>query len=646
MKRLIPLILFCFVLMPASATLAGTIESQNYRHAFALLDSGHAEDAVIFAEHGRDEILNNVLRGAYYAHPGNDASFDEIAAFISRKPDWPNLKGMLATAETKIPTTYTPQQVTGWFAVHPPVSLIGFYRYVDALNVTGQTQHVSDLIHDRWINNEFTADELTAFAGRFSFALDRDTVWARLDRLLWKNDIPHAREVYPFADADMKTVAEARIALANQTRNVDAYVSRVPDAWQNDPGLLFERLRWYRKENKDDAAIDILRRSPESLGNAEVWWDERNIMIHRKMQERNYFLAYDLAAHHGQTEGKTLIQAEFLAGWLALRFLNDPEKAHEHFEALYDHAYTPISRARGAYWLGRTSEAANDPNTAEQYYENAATFAMTYYGQLATAHIEAKPTIQAAPEPAIPPQLRSQFYDQSLVQAAEKLARLGEHDRARIFFRAAMTTAAQRIDFAMLTELAYRIGRPDLAIETAKAANQKNMMIAAGGYPMLDLQLPHPPEPALIHALIRQESMFYPDAESTAGARGLMQLLPSTAKGVAKKLGLRFKAQHLNEPSYNLTIGAHYIQSQIDAFDGSYILAIAGYNAGPGRVREWIAQNGDPRHSDVDPVDWIESIPVAETRNYVQRVIENLQIYRARLSGGTTPLLIINDIKR
>jgi len=204
----------------------------------------------------------------------------------------------------------------------------------------------------------------------------------------------------------------------------------------------------------------------------------------------------------------------------------------------------------------------------------------------------------------------------------------------------------QRADFALLTELAYRIERPDFAVEAGKAANKKNMLMAAGGFPLLGRNLPQPPDPAFTHALIRQESMFNPEAHSPVGAEGLMQLMPSTAKGVAKKLGIRYKQGKLYDADYNLRLGTAFAEGQLDGFEGSYVLALAGYNAGPHRVREWMTQIGDPRSKDVDVVDWIEEIPVYETRNYVQRIIEALQVYRARLAGGHAPLLILKDLKR
>jgi soluble lytic murein transglycosylase len=632
--------------LTASVAEAATVDAQNYRRAFTVLDNGHPEQAVIFAQRGHDEIINKVLRSAYMAQAGNDVPFNVLVNFMASEREWPNLKAIQSVAESKLPSNASPQQLGEWFEKYPPVSLIGFYRYVDALNLLGQSQKAETLIRDRWVTDDFTADQLTAFYGRFSPLIDREAIWARLDRVLWKNDVEHARQLYLYADAAMKAVAEARLALANQTSNAESLISRVPDAWQNEPGLLYERLRWRRRNNMDEAAVGILRHAPPRLGNAEAWWEERQVILRRVMMTHDYDLAYELAADHGQTDAKTVVQGEFLAGWLALRFLNDPARAFQHFKVLLDKATTPISRARGEYWLARAAEAAGDRNAAEAHYAAAAVFNMTYYGQLAGARLDTTPIIQSTPEPAIPPALRARFYNRDVVEAVEHLSRYGQRDRARIYFRSAMNAATQRVDFAMLTELAYRIDRPDLAIETAKAANQKNMMIAAGGYPLIDRTTPQPPEPALTHALIRQESMFNPEAQSGVGAQGLMQLMPATAKGVAKKLGMRFRSQKLGDPDFNMRLGTSYVQSQISSFDGSYILAIAGYNAGPGRVRQWMGQWGDPRSSSIDAIDWIESIPVNETRNYVQRVIENLQIYRARLRGGQAPLMILKDLRR
>ena len=452
--------------------------------------------------------------------------------------------------------------------------------------------------------------------------------------------------MYPLVDADVKALAEARLALANQLNNAESYISHVPASLHNDPGLLYERLRWRRKNNMDDSAIEILTQAPSQLGRPDKWWDERNILIRRVMERRDYRLAYKLAADHGLQSGFDYVQAEFMAGWLALRFLNRPDTAHDHFEALLATANTPISRARGAYWLGRSLESLGDKQAAEQAYETAAALNTTFYGQLAMTRLYANPIIRSDPEPAIPANVRAHFFARDSVKAVEHLLRIGQSDRARHFFKAITDYSNQRVDFALLMELAYELQRPDWAINAAKAAAQKNMLVGAGSFPVLSLRIPTPPDLAFTHALIRQESLFNADAGSPAGARGLMQLMPRTAQGICHKLDIHYHESKLTEPDYNLRLGTAFVQEQLDQFNGSYILALAGYNAGPRRAREWMEQFGDPRTPHVDPIDWIEMIPIYETRNYVQRIIENLQFYRARLNGGQAPLLIVKDLKR
>jgi len=643
------LILSAFLALPPTSALARKPDivrpRSGYAQAFAAVESGQWQTVANAANHGSDPVLNMVLRGYLMAQPGNDYSFDDLAGFISDHPDWPGLNGIIMIAEQKIPSGATPEQIINWFNAHPPLTLTGFYRFVEALDATGQGQRAAGFVRDRWINKDFSNGELAAYYSRFETVLTPKDHEARLDHLLWSNDIADARAMYPYVNQDVKALAEARLALANQLNNAETLINRVPAHLRNDPGLLYERLRWRRKNNMDDSAIEILTQAPSQLGQPDKWWDERHVLIRRLIERRDISLAYRLAADHGMSGGFDYLQAEFLAGWLSLRFLNRPDVARRHFEALYEGANTPMSRSRGAYWMGRTFEVLGDKNAAEQAYQSAAAFSMFYYGQLATTRIYAKPVLAALPEPEIPSNVRSQFFGRDSVEAVEHLFRIGQPDRARAFFKAISDNAMQRVEFALLMELAYRLQRPDWAIMAAKAANQKNMVVGAGAFPILSIHMPTPPDPAFSHALIRQESLFNASVTSPAGAKGLMQLLPSTAKGVAKKVGVSFTPGRLSDPSYNLKLGTAFIQEQLDQFDGSIVLALAAYNAGPRRARDWVEQFGDPRSPHVNPIDWIEIIPIYETRNYVQRIIENLQVYRARLNGGKAPLQILQDLK-
>lgn len=631
---------------PTKIQAATTVDNQNYRRAFDAVESGRPGQIANFIDYGRDSVLNKVLTGYAMAMPGNSYSFAELVQFITENPDWPDVRGITMIAEQKIPSSASPDQVVNWFNAHPPITASGFYRYIDALDVLGQAGKAREMIRARWIERSFSGDELSAFHSRFGHQLTINDHYARLDRLLWENEVTSARQMYRFVDNGVEALAEARLALANQLNGAESYVSRVPSQWQNDPGLLFERLRWRRKNNLDASAMEILNNPPANLVRPDSWWDERNIILRRMIERRDYKTAQQLAANHGLTAGYDFVQAEFIAGWLALRSLNRADLAHEHFNNLLQSATTPVSRARGYYWLGRTYEALGNKKEAEQAYESAAALNCTFYGQLATAKLYANPVITSVPEPAIPASVRESFFARDMIQAISKLYYIGEVSRARTFFKAALDAADTRAEFVLILDLAYKLKRPDWAITAAKAANQKNMIMGAGAFPILSIHIPSPPDPAFTHSLMRQESMFNADVKSPAGARGLMQLLPSTAKGVAKKLGIPFSESRLSDPSYNVRLGTAFVQSQLDNFDGSYVLALAAYNAGPGRVKEWNELFGDPRTSKLDPIDWIELIPIYETRNYVQRIMENFQVYKARLSGGQAPLTILQDLRK
>lgn len=644
--RLILTIALSLCVLPSPALAKPVNRPPTYREAFAALDANQYDRVRTIMSIGSDPVLNKVLRGNLMALPGNDYSFDELASFVSDNPDWPGRKGIMMIAEQKIPSGATNEQIINWFTTNPPLTMAGFYRYVEALDAAGKGGKSIEAIRAKWIEKDFSPDDLATFRSRYAPLLSEADHVARLDRLLWENNVTAARSMYRYVGEGHQALAEARIALAAQSSNANSLLARVPTALQRDPGLLFERLRWRRKNDDNDGAIEILLNEPDNLAHPDLWWDETNIIVRRLIEEKDFRLAYRIVANNKLQSGFDCIQAEFIAGWLALRFLKKHDLAHRHFAKILAEASSPISRARGYYWIGRTYEAAGQKQDAEQAFQSAASINTTFYGQLALAKLYSNPVIRATSEPTIPQTVRSKFFARDSVQAVSRLYRIGQNERARSFFRAIADASSQRVDFALILELAYQLERPDWAVTAAKTANQKNVILTGGAYPLLALNIPTPPELALTHALIRQESEFKADAGSPVGARGLMQLMPGTAKDVAKKLDMTYSPDRLVDPNYNVKLGTYFIQKQIDNFDGSYVLALAGYNAGPRRARDWVGLFGDPRSSHVDTIDWIELIPIYETRNYVQRILENLQFYRARLSKGEAPLLILQDLKR
>jgi soluble lytic murein transglycosylase len=422
----------------------------------------------------------------------------------------------------------------------------------------------------------------------------------------------------------------------------------VPESLQHDPGLVFERMRWRRRKGQVDSALELARNSPKDLGRPDIWWPEREYLARKAVSAGKMSEAYKIVRDHQLTGGPGLAEAEFLSGWIALRYQKDSKAALTHFTKLYESARFPVTQARGAYWAGRAAEAAGDKRAAQGWYQKAAAFPITFYGQLGMDKLDAGTRPAWPTTPKATPTERRAFEQGELTRIARLLNELGEYDRIKPFILRQVTAAKTPAQHALAGELAMALDRPDLAVSAAKRSSQSaGVMLPELGWPVSSKINGDSPERALIHATVRQESAFEVQAVSRAGARGMMQLMPATAKSVAKSLGLPHSDHRLlNDPHYNIQLGRTYLGRLIDEFDGSYVLALAAYNAGPARARQWMRENGDPRRASVDVIDWIELISFEETRNYVQRVLENLQVYRQVLGDPQRTQGIGKDLRR
>jgi soluble lytic murein transglycosylase len=424
-------------------------------------------------------------------------------------------------------------------------------------------------------------------------------------------------------------------------------LAAVSPAMRHDPFLVLEQARWLRKAGQDDAALAVWQTLPPAAmatvapDRQPAFWSERHLLTRRRLRIGDAAGAYALAAGHGQTDPEQAADAEFLAGWIALRRLNDPTRAIAHFQRLASLSGALITQARAHYWLGRAAQAqfersGGDKATATQQFAAAAAWPTTYYGQLAalaagddTAALTQR--IAKLRDPAWDDGQALDFAGREVARAAALLVSWGDPDRARPFLLRLEDLAPGAAERAMAARLALGFGLPDQAITIARRAGRDGVMLPAIGWPT-----PYEPpantiEPALALGVIRQESNFNVGVVSSAGARGLMQLMPGTAQLVAKQLGTRVDTTQLTtDPDANMKLGTAYMESLMAQFADFMPMAIAAYNAGPGRAVQWAAENGDPRTGAIDPIDWIELIPFNETRNYVQRVIENVVIYRAR----------------
>lgn len=620
-------------------------DAKRYAAALKNADRGNWTRAHRQASKLAGELPAKLLRWMEMSNRGNRYGFAAISGFVRNNPDWP-LRGTLRRrAEEALNPTVSNSDVLKWFETYPPLTADGSIRLVDAVVAAGPKERARKLIRETWINGNFGRKQERSFRRKYRRYLSKADHSARLDRLLWDGQISRARRALRLVDSDTQKIAMARIALRASRGGVDWHIRQVPAQMRSNPGLVFERARWRRRKGMDDGAYDLLKDVPATAPFATKWWVERSIMARRLLAKGHISEAYRLAKANGLSSGARYVEAEWLAGWIALRHLREPKVAHRHFTRIGKRVSYPISRARAAYWAGRAAEAAGDRAAAETSFEAASIHDTTYYGQLAAARKSGSVTLRSAAVKPTASEVEA-FERDDRVRAVRILSQVGARSKIRPFMFALLREAESPSHQILTARLATDVGRRDFAVRAGRKAYQAGSPLPNIAYPVISMTGNHP-EQALLHAIVRQESNFDTAAISHAGARGLMQLMPRTARGVAKNLRVRFSQRRLTRDSgYNIKLGQAYLGQMLNRFDGSYILAIASYNAGPSAAARWVRQFGDPREPGVDVIDWVESIPYRETRNYVQRVIENLQVYRARMGGPMLAEVIVRDLRR
>ncbi len=614
---------------------------RSLEHVFAAIGLRDWPKAQALAERTGDPVVAKIVSWSRFSAGGERATFDEVAAFIEAHPDWPRQRAMRETAEEALNDAVPADRVADWFAKYPPVTPKGAMHHAGALLATGRRDDAEKAIRAAWVEHNFPPAVERAFYDRFRRHLTAEDHARRLDRLVWDGRGWEANRMLRRVGAGHAALATARMALRDMKGGVDGAIRRVPDELASDPGLVYERMRWRRRKGRDDDALDALKDIPKTVPRPDLVWTEQHILARRALDAGQVTRAYRLAADHPNTEGEGFAEAEWLAGFIALRFLKEPQTALTHFTRLHEKVNFPVSLARGAYWSGRAAEALGDTETALAWYGRAARHITTFYGQLAVARLDGKGAAPLQghaipPEPDIGDAAVAAFAGREVVRAAEIMAASREPDHFRTFVRHLVRLAESPAEHALAARIALAAGRHDVAVWAAKDSLRAGVHLIEAGWPRGPLPRDlRGLEESVLLALMRQESGFNTDAVSWAGARGLMQVMPATARVVARDIGLPFSRERLLEdPDYNLAIGTAYFARVLREFDGSYILALAAYNAGPGRARQWLRRNGDFRTDGVDAIDWIELIPFDETRNYVQRVIENVQVYRAVFNAG------------
>ncbi len=599
--------------------------------------------AVAPAAAGRDVIEWQRLRSG-------EGRLGDYEDFLARHPDWPGLPLVREKGEAAVARSDDPARVIAWFKGSLAATGEGALAHVGALVATGRVADAETEAMRAWAELPFTAEEeealITLAPEAVAFVHE-----LRLETLLWDGRLREAERMLSRVPEDLRALGRARIALQQDSKGVTALIEAVPKARAGDAGLAHDRFIWRMKRDLYDEALELIlsrSASAESLGRPEAWAERRAILTRWLMRQGRPAEAYQVAASHRIAPGgggaSHQADLEFLAGFIALRRLDDPATALGHFRSLLAAVSTPISLARAHYWIGRAEDAQGLDATAS--FQAAAAHQTAFYGLLAAERLGL--TLDAALLSAaeVPDWQGAGFAQSSVLAAARLLLQAGDLALAKRF----LLHLAESQDVTGLSQLAAMVldwDEPHLAVLIGKAAAERGLILPAAYYPVPGF-VPDglSVSRALALAIARRESEFDPAARSTADARGLMQVLPGTAKLMAGKLGKPYDAGKLtSDPAYNVAMGAAYLAEMTEEFGASIALIASGYNAGPGRPRRWIGEFGDPRNPDVDVVDWIESIPFTETRTYVMRVAEGVVIYRAKLKGAVGPVRITDELK-
>ena len=597
-----------------------------------------------------DPIAKKVAIWALADTSYESMSFFEIDQARRDLAGWPRGQRRQLAAEKLLETSgQAPAQIIAWFGGAAPQTAEGAMALASAYQQTGRVPEAKALIKDVWRNRLFEADAQRSMLARFGSYLTQDDHVRREDMILYGQQGPAARDMLALLPPDHARLAQARMAFRSNSPNAAALASALPASMADHPGLAFEKAASFRRRGMDTLALSLVDKFPREAPFPEMAtriWDERYALTLAALKAGDSQGAYRAAANTGLTVGADAAEAEFYAGWLALTRLNQPKVADGHFAAIERIGSSPITRGRAFYWRGRANDALGDTAAALGYYRAAARYNTTFYGQLAAEKVDGG-ILTLARDPVITQADRARFEARDAVRAARLMIDIGNRDLFRAFVLALDDVLPTAEEQALLVDMVRGYGDQDTSMKVIRTAAQRGFILTDRGYPMrTPPQMSNGPEPALVLGITRQESGFDPNVRSGPGATGMMQLMPGTATIVARGLGEPYSLGRLFEPEYNMRLGTAYLGQMVNNFSGSYPMGVAAYNAGPGRPAQWVNYCGDPRAASTDPIDFIECIPFSETRNYVQRVMEGMIVYRARLNGGSHKITLSEDLKR
>jgi soluble lytic murein transglycosylase len=624
------------------------------KHIIAAIRAGRSSEADAAERNLSDPVARKLAEWIILRSDATDAGYTRYAAFIDANPTWPHVALFRRRAENALwDDRADDATVRAFFAHHPPTTAKGHYVLARALLAQGDRAGAAALVRYAWRNQDCSAEVERRVLDMFGDMITPADNKARMEDRFYADDTEAGLRAAERLGGHELAIARARTAVIKRAHNAKALLDAVPASARGEPGYIFARAQWLRRENKPEEAGRVLLTAPRDaaeLIDTNQWWIERRIIIRKLLDDHDAQTAYRIARDAAPPQQANYkVDQQFTAGWIALRFLHDPKTALTHFTRMAEGSHNPHALGRRGYWLGRTYDALGDRARARSFYEQAAQYSATYYGQLARARA-GLPDLGLHGPPAFAPKERDRLARLEVVRAAELLYALDERDMIASMYAELGESGHDVAGLAMLGELAAKHHDGRAMVLLGSGCYGRSLPLDYYAYPVVGL--PHykpiapPIEEAVAYSIARQESRFNQKVVSIAHAMGLMQVTPEAARDTAKRFKATYnRARLLSDPVYNMQMGAAELSALLSGYNGSYLLTFAGYNAGRGRVRQWIAAFGDPRDPKVDPVDWVERIPISETRNYVQRIMENLQVYRARFNGSNR-LVIEADLRR
>lgn len=616
--------------------------SDALARALELQQAGEWNEALSTAKGvGRDVIEWHYLRSG-----GGD--WQDFRDFLTRNADWPGLPLLARRGEKTIPDTANPAQVIDYLTGYAPGTGAGALALIKAYERSGAAADAQAQAVLTWHSLALSAAQQAALAGTYAKILAPHHE-ARAEHMLWRRNFAQAKQLEALLPEGWGALITATKKLVDSEAGVDAAIEAVPEALRDHPVLQYARFEWRVRRGRNDDALTLLLQASagrEALGEPEAWGDRRRVLARQMMRDGKAQLAYSAASRHGLLpDEKHYSDLEWLSGYIALRYLDKPSQALDHFNRFRMSVATPISLGRAGYWEGRALEALGAREDAVAAYQFATQFQSSFYGQLAAEKLGQTLDAKLVTPPSYSDYSRAGFIGSSVLQAGVLLFEAGDRPLAARFMRhLAESLSAQ--EMGQLSALAHDLD-PFLAVLVAKYAAGEGVVLPEAYFPLHSLaKAALPVQPELALAIARRESEFNPLARSHVGARGLMQLMPKTGAAMAEKLSVSdFEERQLDDPVLNAQLGSAYLAQLIEEFGNNIPLVASGYNAGPSRARAWIKRYGDPRGGQIDPVDWIEHIPFRETRNYVMRVAESQTIYRARLSGQAEKVRLSQELR-